>query len=83
MDELAEYMQGKSECLVEDNHADDMFCCETNMDAHYKKLIRKMNKMCFEEDSQAKEIDGVIVMPSEPCRESGTTSDFVEVLHAN
>ena len=39
--------------------------------------------MSFEEDFQAKEIDGKIEMPSKPHREADTTLDFIETLHAN
>ena len=77
-EELAEHAQEDSEDVVESNHADDILYCTVDMGTHYKTFTRKMLKMPFEEDFQAKEIDGKIGISSKTYREAKATSDFVE-----
>ena len=68
LEELAEHAQDGSEDVVEGNDADDILCCIVGMGTHCNTFTRKMLKMPFEEDFQAKEIDGKIAMPSKPYR---------------
>ena len=76
-------MKGKSEDLVEGDHVDEILHHAMVMDGHNKTLIRKMHKKYFEEDFQAKEIDGKIAMLSKPYRTADMTLDFIEILNTN